>query len=85
MIRTEAGPFCSSSFSAGLWWEFKEPKSKVVAFSRPWVRCVRHLADSDSHALQGYLAHKKTSLPSRSTMGPKAQAYCKVLGRGVFL
>ena len=32
-----------------------------------------------------YLAHKKTHPPPRTTTGPQAKAYCRVLGGGVFL
>jgi len=34
--------------------------------------------------IQGYLAHKKTH-PPRTTIGPQAYAYCRVLGGGVSL
>jgi hypothetical protein len=34
--------------------------------------------------LQGYLAYEH-ALPPRSTVGPYAEAYCRVLGECVFL
>jgi hypothetical protein len=36
-------------------------------------------------ALQGYLVHKKTPTPSSSTMGPYAEACCRVLRGRRFL
>jgi len=33
---------------------------------------------------QGYLAHKKPPPPPRTIIGPWAQSYCRVLGRGGF-
>ena len=35
--------------------------------------------------IQGYLADKKQPAPPRTTVGPSAWSYCRVLGVGLFL
>ena len=50
----------------------KALQPKAECDTRPW-------------ALQGYLAHKKCPPPPRTTIGPWAYAYCRVLGGVGFL
>ena len=45
-----------------------------------WAGCDSEKANP---RLQGYLAHKKPRHP-RTTIGPKAQGYCRVLRGGCF-